>query len=41
VSFGKINIDDVTYEEFNNISVYDIIRDKNFKNNMLTSIVIE
>jgi hypothetical protein len=25
VSFGTVNIDDVVYEVFNNMSVYDII----------------
>jgi len=42
VSFWTVNIDNVTYKEFNNISVYDIIRDKKkFKNSMLSSILIE
>jgi len=37
-----INIDDVAYKEFNNISVYDIIRDKLFENNnILSSILIK
>jgi hypothetical protein len=27
VSLGTINIDDVAYEEFNNVSFYDIIWD--------------
>jgi hypothetical protein len=39
VNFGTVNIDDVAYKEFNNVSVYDIIRDKLFKNNMLSSIL--
>ena len=42
MSFWTVNIDNVTYEEFYNISVYDIIRDKKkIKNNMLSSILIE
>ena len=37
-----ININDVVYEEFNNVSVYDIIIDKLLENNdMLSSIHIE
>ena len=27
ISFGTVKIDDVTYEKFNNLSVYDSIRD--------------
>jgi hypothetical protein len=42
VSFMTINIDDVAYKEFNNISVYDIIIDKLFENNnILSSILIK
>jgi len=42
VSFETINIDDVSYEEFNNVSIYDIIKDKLLKNNdMLSSILTE
>jgi hypothetical protein len=41
VSFKTINIDDVAYEKFNNVSFYDIIRDKLFENNMLSSILME
>jgi hypothetical protein len=42
VSLETVNIDDVAYEKFNNISVYDIIRDKLFKNNdILSSILTE
>ena len=42
MSFGTINIDDVSYEEFNNVSIYDIIKDKLLKNNdMLSSILTE
>ena len=39
MSFEIVNIDDVTYKEFNNVLVYDIIRDNLLKNNdMLSSI---
>jgi hypothetical protein len=39
VSFATININDITCEEFNNVSGYDITRDKIFENNdMLSSI---
>jgi hypothetical protein len=42
VSFRTVNIDDVVNEEFNNISLYNIIRDKLFENNdMLSSIPTE
>jgi len=42
VSLRTINIDDVAFKKFNNVSFYDIIRDKLFKNNdMLSSILIE
>jgi hypothetical protein len=42
VSFRTVNIDDVVNEEFNNISLYNIIRDKLFENNdMLNSIPTE
>jgi hypothetical protein len=42
VSFRTVNIDDVVNEKFNNISVYNIIRDKLFENNdMLNSIPTE
>jgi hypothetical protein len=42
VSLETVNIDDVAYEKFNNLSVYDIIRDKLFKNNdILSSILTE
>jgi len=33
MSFWTVKIDDVFYKEFNNLSVYDIMRDKLFKNN--------
>jgi len=35
VSFGTINIDDIAYEVFNNVLVYDIIIDKLFINNIV------
>ena len=38
MSFMIVNIDDIACKEFNNASVYDIIRDKLFKNNMLSGI---
>jgi hypothetical protein len=39
VSLTTVNINDIACEEFNNVSVYDIIRDKLLKNNdMLSSI---
>jgi hypothetical protein len=41
MSFWIIKINDVAYEEFNNLSVYDSIRDKLFKSNMLIIIFIE
>jgi hypothetical protein len=42
VSFGIVKIDDVAHKEFNNVSVYDIIRDKLFeKNDLLSSILTE
>ena len=42
MSFGTINIKDVAYEKLKNVSVYNIIRDKLFKNNdMLSSILTE
>jgi len=42
VSFATINIADIACEEFNNVWVYYIIRDKLLKNNdMLSSIFIE
>jgi hypothetical protein len=40
MSFTIVNIDVVTCEEFNNVLVYNIIRDKLFENNdMLSSIL--
>jgi|EndMetStandDraft_2_1072991.scaffolds.fasta_scaffold1465416_1 hypothetical protein len=40
MSFTTVNIDVVTCKEFNNVLVYDIIRDKLFDNNdMLSSIL--
>jgi hypothetical protein len=42
MSLRTINIDDVAYKEFYNVSVYDITRDKLFENNdMLSSILTE
>jgi hypothetical protein len=42
VSFGIVKINDVAHKKLNNVSVYDIIRDKLFKNNdMLSSILTE
>jgi hypothetical protein len=42
MSFATINIHVVAYEKFNNVSVYDIIKDKLLENNdMLSSIHIE
>jgi hypothetical protein len=42
MSFGIVNIDDVAYEKFNNVSIYDIIKDKLFENkDMLKSILTE
>jgi hypothetical protein len=42
VSFRTVNIDDVAYKKFNNVSVYNIIKDKLLKNNnILSSILIE
>ena len=40
MSFRTVKIDDVAYEEFNNLSIYDSIRDKLFKSNDIWSIVI-
>ena len=33
MSFATVNVDNVAYEKLNNVSVYDIIRDKLLKNN--------
>jgi hypothetical protein len=42
MNFRKIKIDDVSYIEFNNVSFYDIIRDKLVENkDMLSSILTE
>jgi hypothetical protein len=42
MSFGIVKIDDVAHKKFNNISVYNIIRDQLFENNdMLSSILTE
>jgi hypothetical protein len=42
MSFETVNIDVVACEEFNNVLIYDIIRDILFENNdMINSILIE
>jgi hypothetical protein len=42
VNLRIVNINDVSYKLFNNVSIYDIIRDKLFENNdMLSSILNE
>jgi hypothetical protein len=42
LSFATVNIDVVVCQEFNNVLVYVIIRDKLFENNdMISSILIE
>jgi hypothetical protein len=42
VNLRIVNINDVSYKLFNKVSIYDIIRDKLFKNNdMLSSILNE
>ena len=42
MNFRTIKINDVSYIEFNNVSVYDIIRDKLVENkDMLSSILTE
>ena len=40
-SFTIVNIDYVACDKFNNVLVYDIIRDKLFKTNMLSSILFK
>jgi len=40
VSFGILKINDVAYKEFNNLLVYDIIRDKLFESNDMLSIIL-
>jgi hypothetical protein len=39
VSFRRVKIDDVAYEEFNNLSVYESIRDKLFKSKDMLIII--
>jgi len=42
MSVETLNIDNIAYKEFNNVLVYNIMRDKLFKNNdMLSSILTE
>ena len=42
MSFEIVKIDDVSYEELNNLLIYDILRDKLFEsNNMLIIILTE
>jgi hypothetical protein len=42
VNLRIVNINDVSYKLFNNVSIFDIIRDKLFENNdMLSSILNE
>jgi hypothetical protein len=40
VSFGTIKINDVAYEEFNNLSIYDSIKDKLFESNNIWSFIL-
>ena len=40
MSFGILKINDVAYKELNNLSVYDIIRDKLFESNDMPSIIL-
>jgi hypothetical protein len=40
MSFWTVKIDDITYKEFNNILVYDSLRDKLFENNNMWSIIL-
>jgi hypothetical protein len=39
MSFWIVKIDDVAYEKFNNLSIYDSIIDKLFKSNNMWNIV--
>jgi len=42
VNLRIVNINDVSYKLFNNVSIFDIIKDKLFENNdMLSSILNE
>ena len=40
VNFRIVKIDDVAYEKFNNLSIYDSIIDKLFKSNNMWNIVL-
>ena len=40
VSFWIVKIDDVSYKEFNNLSIYDSIRDKLFESNNMWNIIL-
>ena len=40
MSFWIVKIDDVAYEEFNNLSIYDSIIDKLFKSKNMWNIVL-
>jgi hypothetical protein len=40
VSFGIVKIDDVVYKEFNNLLIYDIIRDILFEINDMLIIIL-
>jgi hypothetical protein len=40
VNFETIKINDVAYEEFNNLSIYDSIKDKLFESNNIWSIIL-
>jgi hypothetical protein len=40
VNFKTIKINNVAYEEFNNLSIYDSIKDKLFESNNIWSIIL-
>ena len=40
INLGIVSIDNVAYEQLNNVSVYDIIRDKMVENNDILSIIL-
>jgi hypothetical protein len=40
VNFETIKINNVAYEEFNNLSIYDSIKDKLFESNNIWSIIL-
>ena len=40
ISLRIVSIDNVAYEQLNNVSVYDIIRDKMVENNDILSIIL-